>query len=161
MCVCLVADIWLFVTSWTVARQVSLPMGILQARLLEWVAMPSSRESSQPGGTGQGLNPGLLHCWWILYCLSHQGSPWTLEWVACPFSRGSSRPKDQTRSLALQADSLPAELPGKPISVWVYIYPNHFAIHLKLTHYCKSTVLHCFQIFTQKLMHKCSQKSYS
>ena len=23
----------------------------------------------------QGLNPGLLHCRWILYCLSHQGSP--------------------------------------------------------------------------------------
>ena len=22
----------------------------------------------------QGLNPGLLHCKWILYCLSHQGS---------------------------------------------------------------------------------------
>ena len=24
----------------------------------------------------QGLNPGLPHCRWILYCLSHQGSPW-------------------------------------------------------------------------------------
>ena len=23
----------------------------------------------------QGLNPGLLHCSQILYCLSHQGSP--------------------------------------------------------------------------------------
>ena len=23
----------------------------------------------------QGLNPGLPHCRWILYCLSHQGSP--------------------------------------------------------------------------------------
>ena len=23
----------------------------------------------------QGLNPHLLHCRWILYCLSHQGSP--------------------------------------------------------------------------------------
>ena len=28
----------------------------------------------------QGLNPGLLHCRWILYCLSHQGSPRILEW---------------------------------------------------------------------------------
>ena len=28
------------------------------------------------------------------------------EWVATPFSRGSSRPRDQTRSPALQADSL-------------------------------------------------------
>ena len=33
----------------------------------------------------QGLSPGLPHCRWILYCLSHQGS---MEWVAYPFSRG-------------------------------------------------------------------------
>ena len=38
----------------------------------------------------QGLNPGLPHCRWILYQLSHQGSPRILEWVAQPFSRGSS-----------------------------------------------------------------------
>ena len=31
-----------------VACQTSLSMGILQARILEWVAMPFSRESSQP-----------------------------------------------------------------------------------------------------------------
>ena len=37
-----------------------------------------------------------------------------LEWVAMPSSRGSSQPRDQTRFLALQADSLPSELPGKP-----------------------------------------------
>ena len=36
-----------FVTSWTVARQAPLSMGILQARILEWVSMPSSRGSSQ------------------------------------------------------------------------------------------------------------------
>ena len=44
----------------------------------------------------QGLNPGLLHCGWILYCLSHQGSPRILEWVAYPFSRGSSQPRNWT-----------------------------------------------------------------
>ena len=32
---------------WTVACQAPLSMGILQARVLEWVAMPSSRGSSQ------------------------------------------------------------------------------------------------------------------
>ena len=31
-----------------VAHQASLSIGILQARILEWVAMPSSRGSSQP-----------------------------------------------------------------------------------------------------------------
>ena len=45
----------------------------------------------------QGLNPGLPHCRWILYHLSHQGSPRRLEWVAYPFSRGSSQPRNQTR----------------------------------------------------------------
>ena len=37
-----------FVTPWSVACQGSLSLGILQARILEWVAMPSSRGSSQP-----------------------------------------------------------------------------------------------------------------
>ena len=34
-------------TPWTAAHQVPLSAGILQARILEWVAMPSSRGSSQ------------------------------------------------------------------------------------------------------------------
>ena len=44
--------------------------GILQARILEWVAIPFSRRSSLP----RVSNPGLLHCRQILYHLSHQGS---------------------------------------------------------------------------------------
>ena len=39
-----------FVTPWTLCSPpVSSVHGILQARILEWVAMPSSRGSSQPG----------------------------------------------------------------------------------------------------------------
>ena len=59
---CLCQDLWnmhtcrvscfslvlLFVTLWIVARQVSLSMGILQARIFKWVAMPSSKGSFQP-----------------------------------------------------------------------------------------------------------------
>ena len=41
-------------------------------------------------------NPGLLHCRWILYQLSHKGSPRIPEWVAYPFSRGSSQPRNWT-----------------------------------------------------------------
>ena len=44
----------------------------------------------------QGSTPGLLHCRWILYQLSHKGSPRILEWVAYPFSRGSSWPRNWT-----------------------------------------------------------------
>ena len=42
--------------------------GILQARILEWVAIPFSKGSSQP----RHENPGLLHYKQILYHLSHQ-----------------------------------------------------------------------------------------
>ena len=38
----------LFLTPWTVACQVALSMGILEARILKWVAMPSSRGASLP-----------------------------------------------------------------------------------------------------------------
>ena len=45
--------------------------GILQARKLDWVAMPSSRGIFPT----QGSNPGLPHCRQIIYCLSHGGKP--------------------------------------------------------------------------------------
>ena len=47
----------LLATPWTVAHQKPLSMGILQARILEWVAMFSSRESFPT----QGSNPDLQH----------------------------------------------------------------------------------------------------
>ena len=42
------SHIWLLATLLTVFCQAPLSMGILQARILEWVAMSSSRRSSQP-----------------------------------------------------------------------------------------------------------------
>ena len=45
----------------------------------------------------QGSNSGLPHCRWILYQLSHKGSPRILKWVAYPFSSGSSQPGNWTR----------------------------------------------------------------
>ena len=84
------------------------PHGILQARILECVAV------LQGAFPNQGLNPGLPHCRWTLYQLSHHRSPRTLEWVVYPFSGRSSWPRNQTGFPALQSDSLPAELPGKP-----------------------------------------------
>ena len=50
--------------------------------------------------------------------------PVILEWIAVPFSRGSSQPRNRKPGTpALQADSLPAELPGKPLKE-DYIYEN-------------------------------------
>ena len=50
--------------------------GILQARILEWVAIPFSRGSSDTG-----IKLGLLHYKWILYHLSYQGSPIIRKWI--------------------------------------------------------------------------------
>ena len=56
-------------------RDCSLPgfsvHGILQATILEWVAIPFSRGIFPIWG----LNPSLLHCRKTLYHLSHHGSP--------------------------------------------------------------------------------------
>ena len=53
-CVCLVAQSCpTLCDPWTAAHQASLSMGILQARILEWIAMPSSRGSSQPRNQSQ------------------------------------------------------------------------------------------------------------
>ena len=60
----------LFVTPWTVATRLLCPWdfpgkntGVDCHFLLQGI-FPT-----------QGSNPGLLHCRWMLYCLSHQGSP--------------------------------------------------------------------------------------
>ena len=63
----------------------------------------------------QRSSPGLPHCRRILHQLSHKGSPRILEWVAYPFSRGFSWPRSPSASPALQEDSLPTELSGKPL----------------------------------------------
>ena len=63
----------------------------------------------------QGSNPGLLHCWCILYQLSYQGSPRILEWVPIPSTADLPGLGIEPGSPALQANSLPAELPGNPL----------------------------------------------
>ena len=50
--------------------------GILQARILEWITIPFSRENFPT------LNLGLLHCRQNLYYLNHSGSPNELRLVA-------------------------------------------------------------------------------
>ena len=99
ICCCLhvfILSAWLLTTPWTGARQAPVFMGILQERILEWVAMSSSRGSSHPGIEPR-YSASLPHCRQILYHLSHQGSPRILEWVAYPFSRGSSQSRNRTQ----------------------------------------------------------------
>ena len=86
--------------------------GILQARILEGVAVSFSRGSSQPRDQTQfsHIAGGFLTVW-------ATREPWILEWVAYPYSRYHPDPGIKPGSPALQADSLPAELPGNSILV--------------------------------------------
>ena len=49
MCAQLLSCVLLFVTPWTAACQAPLSMGILQARILEWAAMPSCKDFPNSG----------------------------------------------------------------------------------------------------------------
>ena len=66
-------------------------MGILQARILVWVAMPSPWRSSLP------RDPTQVFCMQVYSLLSETpGNSTILEWAAYPFSRGSSQPRNWT-----------------------------------------------------------------
>ena len=70
VCAWVLSRVWLCETPWTVACQAPLSMGIFQARILEWVAMPFSKGSSQP------KDQTLVSCIaGRLYQLSYKGSP--------------------------------------------------------------------------------------
>ena len=61
--------------------------GILQARILEWGFL------FQGIFPIQGLDSGLLHCRWILYQLSYQGSSYiTIYYVVKSMRRGAAKP---------------------------------------------------------------------
>ena len=77
----------------------------------------------------QGLNPGLLHCMWILYQLSHKGSPRILEWVAYPFSSGSSQPRNQTGVSCIA---------GRFFTNWTIREALYF---LKILYICSNSIL--------------------
>ena len=63
----------------------------------------------------QGLNPGLPHCRQTLYRLSHQGSPRTRVGILSLFQEIFLTQEIIPESPALQADSLSAEVAGKPL----------------------------------------------
>ena len=67
---------------------------ILQARIVEWVTIPSFRGFSWPCPGIEPRSPALQV---DSYSLSHQGSPRILEWVVYPFSRRTSQPRNRTR----------------------------------------------------------------
>ena len=92
--------------------------GIFQVRILEWVAISSSRGSSQPKEQTlvsciSCIGRRILHRCTIWadsfvtsWTVAHQAplsQARILEWVAISHSRGSSRPRDQTHISAAAA----------------------------------------------------------
>ena len=86
--------------------------GILQARMLGWVAISFSKGTLQPRDQTQvsHIASGFLTVW-------ATKKPWILERVAYPYSRCLPDPGIKPGSPAVQADTLPAELPGNSILV--------------------------------------------
>ena len=84
--------------------------GILQARILEWVAFPFSRGSSQPRNGTQAfyITGGFFNSWAPREAQEY----WSGQSIPSPGD--FSGPGIKPGSPALQANSLPAELPGKP-----------------------------------------------
>ena len=84
--------------------------GILQARILEWVAFPFSRGSSQPRDGTQ------VSCIANRFFTSWANREAQEYWSGQPIPSPADLPNPglERGSPELQADSLPAELPVKP-----------------------------------------------
>ena len=95
------SHIRLFVIPWIIACQAPLSKefsripGYWNSRILQDTGV-SSLSLLQEIFPTQGSNPGLLHCRWILYHLSYEGSPRILEWVTYPFPSRSFWPRNRT-----------------------------------------------------------------
>ena len=90
--------------------QVPLSKAILQAKILEWVAMPSSRGSSPPRDQTQVSH--MAGRFFTIWATREAQEYWS--GLPIPSPRDLPYPGMELGSRALQADSLPAELPGKP-----------------------------------------------
>ena len=101
---------WLCVTLCDPVDCIGWPHGILQARILEWVAFPFSRGSSQPRDWTQvsHIAGGFFTSWAIREAHGY--------WSGYPIPSPAALPDPGIKlgSPALQADSLPTELSGKP-----------------------------------------------
>ena len=92
----------------------------------------------------QGLNPGLPHCRWILYQLSHKGNPRILQSVVYPFSSRSSQPRNPITVSCIEPQGKPKNTAECSLSLFQQIFPtqesNHSLLHWatrETQEYCK------------------------
>ena len=105
----------LFATPWTVAHQTALSVGILQARILEWVPISYSRGSSQPRDWTQVSRiAGGFFTSWATREAQEYWSGWPI-----PSPEDLSDPGIKPRYPTLQADSFTSWASRKVIHVKV------------------------------------------
>ena len=101
--------------------------GILQARILKWVGL-SLLKGIFPT---QGWNPGLPHCGWILYKLSHKGNKWQIyclnyvsAWIVTIFAEQHGRPSEHLPVFQVHA---PLQDLSRVLCLLFLWRPEHFA----------------------------------
>ena len=155
---CMCVSCSLFASPWTAARQAPLSMGIPQGGILEWVAMPSSRGSPDPGIAPEfPMSPALAGgfyttstTWGALcaqscptLCDPVDGIPpgssvhgilqtRILERVAMPFSRGSSQPRHRSQVPRFQV--LRCGHLWRPLFCLLHPDPQRFMSYIKHIH---------------------------
>ena len=114
--------------------------GSLQAGILEWVAMPSSRGFSQPRDETQvSLSAGELFTIWTTREAQEYWSGYPITSLANLTDLGV-----EPGSPALKVDSLPSEVPGKPNvdlclvlchfgRIWLFVTPWSIACQALLS----------------------------
>ena len=99
--------------------------GILQARILEWVAFSFSKGSSQPRGRTQVscIAGGFFTSW----ATREAQESWSRYPIPSPGDLPN--PGIEVGSSAWQADSLPTELSGKPMEYYTVLKRNELSRH--------------------------------
>ena len=120
------SHVQLFAILWTIAHQASFH-GILQARILEWVAIhlllqvifQTQEHWLLLKVEVKVARSCLTLCDPMSYAVYGILQARILEWVAFPSPGDLPNPGIKPRSPAMQVDSLPAEPPGKPDSCYL------------------------------------------
>ena len=114
--------------------------GILQARILEWVAIPSGRGSSQPRDP---THVSYVSCIdrWVLYHWGHLGSPLTSLFCSVQFC-------SVTQSCPTLCDPMDCSTPGFPVHhqlpEFAHVHPVGDAI--QPFHFLSSPSPHAFNL---------------
>ena len=147
-CVCVLScfsRVWLCATLWTVAHQAISVHGILQARILEWVAMSSSRGSSWPRDQTRVSNFSCLGRQVLYHQCHQQASPQRSLPMQCPTKCWPDRSLDPRKALPHGIYPTLA-IPMKPRAPHTPCHPRYLHIEGVQLKIMTETSRHCTEI---------------